>query len=526
MTHTGNGPLRGLRVIELASYVAGPLGGLTLSQLGADVLRVDPLGGTPDRHRWPLAPSGASLYWTGLNRGKRSIALDLRTAPGRQLLAELVADAGTVLTNAGSRPGQRYEDLRAVRDDLIYVEVAGARGGRGSVDYTADAAAGFPLATGTSETSEPTVHVLPAWDVACGLYAALSITAAVRQRDSTGHGTQITLPRRRRIGHRGNPRLPHRSPSERSQSRVRRQRRLRHVRPRVRHPRRPHDDRGADRPALERPAPRPASASPPGRSRRRSASTSPARRSGSAINACSTPCCSRGSPRGSPPRPKRRCAPRPCCGRGSARSARSSPTAATSCWPGRSSTCSTSPASGRTWPPAPPSPVAAHPRRPAPGTRPRRTHPRGAHPARPHPSRHRSTHRLGHRRLTGHTTRRSTDGRRRHLRAAPHPGRPLRRRVPTCPPPSWPRRSIARPGRAHRDRRGGRSTTSSSASATPTVRRRRSAGSPRSTRACRSRCPGCRSTGAAAPGLQAVIDAAMQVQTGAATSCSPAARRA
>ncbi|WP_327002495.1 CoA transferase [Dactylosporangium sp. NBC_01737] len=193
MNHTSNGPLQGLRVIELASYVAGPLGGLTLAQLGADVLRVDPLGGSPDRHRWPLAPSGASLYWTGLNRGKRSIALDLRAAQGRRLLAELVAGAGTVLTNAGSRPGQRYEDLRATRDDLIYVQVAGARGGRGSVDYTADAAAGFPLATGTPETSEPTGHVLPAWDVACGLYAAVGLLAAQHDRTTTGRGAHLVI---------------------------------------------------------------------------------------------------------------------------------------------------------------------------------------------------------------------------------------------------------------------------------------------------------------------------------------------
>ncbi|MGI5183954.1 CoA transferase [Dactylosporangium sp. CA-152071] len=192
MNHTGDGPLRGLRVIELASYIAAPLCGLTLAQLGADVLRVDPLGGTPDRHRWPLAPSGASLYWTGLNRGKRSIALDLRAEQGRRLLAELVAGADAVLTNAGNRPGQRYEDLRATRDDLIYVEVAGARG-RGSVDYTADAAAGFPLATGTPETSEPTGHVLPAWDVACGLYAAVGLLAAQHDRAATGRGAHLVI---------------------------------------------------------------------------------------------------------------------------------------------------------------------------------------------------------------------------------------------------------------------------------------------------------------------------------------------
>ena len=71
-------PLDGLTVLEVSSYVAGPLGGLTLAQLGADVIRIDPVGGRADLGRWPLAPSGVSLYWTGLNKGKRSVTLNFR----------------------------------------------------------------------------------------------------------------------------------------------------------------------------------------------------------------------------------------------------------------------------------------------------------------------------------------------------------------------------------------------------------------------------------------------------------------
>ena len=69
-------PLAGLRILEVSSFVAAPLGGMTLAQLGAEVIRVDPIGGAADVTRWPLAPSGASLYWTGLNKGKRSVTLD------------------------------------------------------------------------------------------------------------------------------------------------------------------------------------------------------------------------------------------------------------------------------------------------------------------------------------------------------------------------------------------------------------------------------------------------------------------
>lgn len=63
-------PLTGLRIIEAASFVAGPSGGMSLGQLGADVIRVDPPGGGSDKHRWPVTPNGASLYWANLNKGK------------------------------------------------------------------------------------------------------------------------------------------------------------------------------------------------------------------------------------------------------------------------------------------------------------------------------------------------------------------------------------------------------------------------------------------------------------------------
>ena len=72
-------PLADLRVIEGSAFVAAPLGGMTLAQLGADVIRFDQIGGGLDHKRWPLAPSGQSLFWAGLNKGKRSIQVDLRT---------------------------------------------------------------------------------------------------------------------------------------------------------------------------------------------------------------------------------------------------------------------------------------------------------------------------------------------------------------------------------------------------------------------------------------------------------------
>ena len=189
-------PLAGLRIVEISSFVAAPLGGMTLAQLGAEVVRVDPVGGAADVTRWPLAPSGASLYWAGLNKGKRSVTLDFRSDQARDTLGNLVAgsgpDGGIVLTNADF-PWLSYEELSKRRPDLIHLKITGRRGGGPAVDYTVNAAVGFPLATGPEGTEGPVNHVLPAWDVACGLYAAVGLLAAERHRRRTGAGRAITL---------------------------------------------------------------------------------------------------------------------------------------------------------------------------------------------------------------------------------------------------------------------------------------------------------------------------------------------
>jgi 2-methylfumaryl-CoA isomerase len=195
MSHAA--PLDGLRVLEISSFVASPLCGLTLAQLGAEVIRIDPVGGAGDQHRWPLAPSGTSIYWTGLNKGKKSVTLNFRDPDGRRLVAGLVAASGPgggiVVTNAVGRPWLGYDELAAVRPDLIHVQVLGHHDGRPAVDYTINAGLGFPLITGPEEHQGPVNHVLPAWDVACGLYAAIGVLSAERRRRATGEGSRITL---------------------------------------------------------------------------------------------------------------------------------------------------------------------------------------------------------------------------------------------------------------------------------------------------------------------------------------------
>ena len=190
------GPLAGLRVVEVASFVAGPLGGMTLAQLGADVIRVDPLGGAADYTRWPVAASGTSIYWAGLNKAKRSLQADLRSPEAQELITRLITESGPgggiVLTNA-PRPWLSYETLFRLRPDLIHLRIDGYPGGGPAVDYTVNAELGFPLVTGPEEHAGPVNHVLPAWDVACGLYAAIGLLSADRQRRLTGQGQQLTV---------------------------------------------------------------------------------------------------------------------------------------------------------------------------------------------------------------------------------------------------------------------------------------------------------------------------------------------
>ncbi|OBA63283.1 mesaconyl-CoA isomerase [Mycobacterium sp. 1100029.7] len=187
-------PLAGVTVVEVSSFVAAPLCGLTLNQLGAQVIRVDPIGGASDVQRWPLAPGGTSIYWTGLNKGKRSATIDLRSAEGQDLISRLIVEGdGIVVTNAAGLPWLGHERLAEKRSDVITVHLLGRGDGSTGVDYTVNAGIGFPLVTGPPSHDGPINHVLPAWDVCCGLYAALAVVSAVRRRDQSGAGARISL---------------------------------------------------------------------------------------------------------------------------------------------------------------------------------------------------------------------------------------------------------------------------------------------------------------------------------------------
>jgi 2-methylfumaryl-CoA isomerase len=188
--------LAGLRVVELSAFVAAPLGGATLAALGADVIRVDPPGGGIDIDRWPLH-NGRSLYWAGLNQGKRSVTIDTRSEAGQRQVSRLIAapgaGGGILLTNLPVRGWSSYGELAMLRPDLIMVVITGDREGGTAVDYTVNAAVGFPWLTGPEGHEGPVNHVLPAWDGMAGFLAALAILAADRHRRLHGEGQLVEL---------------------------------------------------------------------------------------------------------------------------------------------------------------------------------------------------------------------------------------------------------------------------------------------------------------------------------------------
>jgi 2-methylfumaryl-CoA isomerase len=188
--------LADLRIVEFSAFVAAPLGGMTMAQLGAEVIRIDPIGGAIDYNRWPVTKDGASLYWAGLNKAKRSVALALSKPEGRELARAIAtapgSGAGIVLTNLPPLSGLDYAGLKEKREDAILLRLVGNRDGSAAVDYTVNAASGFPLVTGNDGSGgRPVNHVLPAWDIAAGLYLATALLAAERHRTRTGAGQEV-----------------------------------------------------------------------------------------------------------------------------------------------------------------------------------------------------------------------------------------------------------------------------------------------------------------------------------------------
>ena len=195
---TAPGVLSGMRIIEGSAFVAMPSGGMTLAQLGADVIRFDPIGGGLDYTRWPVTLDGQhSLFWAGMNKGKRSLAVDFRKQEGQELITRLICapgeNTGLFITNFPARGWLDYETLRKGREDLIMVNLVGRPDGGSEVDYTVNPQTGLPFVTGPTVFPRPVNHLLPAWDCIAGQMSVVGLLAAERHRRLTGAGQLVRL---------------------------------------------------------------------------------------------------------------------------------------------------------------------------------------------------------------------------------------------------------------------------------------------------------------------------------------------
>ncbi len=189
--------LTGMRIVEGSAFIAAPMCGMTLAQLGADVIRFDQIGGGLDYRRWPVTKDNVSIYWAEMNKGKRSFAVDLRSDRGRELVTQLICaggdGSGIFSTNLPARGWLSYESLKRHRDDLIQLAIIGDRHGATAVDYTVNSRVGFPTMTGYPDDDRPINHILPAWDNITAYQAALSLLAADRHRRLTGQGQYVEI---------------------------------------------------------------------------------------------------------------------------------------------------------------------------------------------------------------------------------------------------------------------------------------------------------------------------------------------
>jgi crotonobetainyl-CoA:carnitine CoA-transferase CaiB-like acyl-CoA transferase len=201
----GRGALDGVRVVDLTQFVLGPYATQTLGDLGADVIKIEEPSG--DRQRSSgKAPNSRTMgpVFVALNRNKRSVALDLKSEPGRRALRKLVKTADIFIHNmrpeAVARLGFGYEAVKAIKPDIVYIEAVGYApegpyAGRQAFDDLIQSASG---AAGLAELVDPEAGLkfIPSIiaDKTCGLFAAIAALAALRHKERTGEGQYVCVP--------------------------------------------------------------------------------------------------------------------------------------------------------------------------------------------------------------------------------------------------------------------------------------------------------------------------------------------
>lgn len=195
-----SGPLKGCRVIELAHIMAGPVAGLMLADMGADVVKVEKVQGDDTRRFVPPTINGESAAFMMMNRNKRGIVLDLKSAQGVEALRRLLRDADVVIENyrlgTMEKLGLGYEELRKLNPGLIYAEISGfGRTGpyahRGGFDLIAQGMSGLMSITGEGAGRPPVKVGAPISDITAGILLAMGISAAYSHKLKTGEGQKV-----------------------------------------------------------------------------------------------------------------------------------------------------------------------------------------------------------------------------------------------------------------------------------------------------------------------------------------------
>jgi crotonobetainyl-CoA:carnitine CoA-transferase CaiB-like acyl-CoA transferase len=198
---TDPGPLGGVRVLDLTTFLSGPFCTEILADLGAEVIKLEPPEGDSSRHIPPWFVDGESAYYLSANRSKRSIAIDLRAPEGQRIARDLVASADVVVENfrpgVAARLGLDADQLRAAHPELIWVAISGfGQTGpwrdRPAYDIVVQALSGVMSLTG--EPGAPAMRLgVPAGDLVAGMYAVMAVLAALVERGRTGQGAQADI---------------------------------------------------------------------------------------------------------------------------------------------------------------------------------------------------------------------------------------------------------------------------------------------------------------------------------------------
>jgi crotonobetainyl-CoA:carnitine CoA-transferase CaiB-like acyl-CoA transferase len=198
----GAGALSGLRVADFSRVLAGPYATMMLADLGADVVKVERPGTGDETRAWlpPADRDGVSTYFLGVNRNKRSVALDLGTKEGAARARKLIDGCDVLVENfrpgTMHRLGLGYEDLRATHPGLVYCSISGFGAGAGAAipgyDLLVQAVGGLMSVTGEPDGRPVKVGVALV-DVITGLHAGLGILAALRHREATGQGQLVEV---------------------------------------------------------------------------------------------------------------------------------------------------------------------------------------------------------------------------------------------------------------------------------------------------------------------------------------------